>query len=192
MNTKNTLWSAAAVTLLLTGILANAQSVDQRKEKQQQRIGQGIEKGQLTPREAANLEKQEKVVNKEVRNDRKANGGKLTPTERQQVNAQQNTMSKEIHSDRTNAVKPHYGNNEVDRRRQNQQKRIGQGVASGRLTAGETARLEGQEEKINGQVRTDRKADGGKLTPSEKRQVNGELNRESQRIYKQKHDGQKR
>jgi hypothetical protein len=27
MNIKNTLWSAAAVTLLLTGILANAQSV---------------------------------------------------------------------------------------------------------------------------------------------------------------------
>jgi Ni/Co efflux regulator RcnB len=191
MNTKNTLLTVAAATLVLTGMQANAQSVDERKENQQQRIGQGIEKGQLTPGEAANLEKHEKAVNKEVRNDRKANGGKLTPAERQQANAQQNAMSKEIHTGRTNAVKPHYGNNEVDRRRENQQKRIGQGVASGQLTAGETARLEGQEAKINGQVRADRNANGGKLTPSEKRQVNGELNRESGRIYKQKHDGQK-
>jgi hypothetical protein len=192
MNIKNALWSATAATLLLTGMLANAQSVEERKENQQQRIGQGIEKGQLTPGETASLERQERAVNKEVRTDRKANGGKLTPGERQHVQAQQNTMSKEIHTDRTNAVKPHYGNNEVDRRRENQQKRIGQGVASGRLTAGETARLEGKEAKINGQVRADRKANGGKLTPSEKQQVNGELNRESQRIYKQKHDGQKR
>lgn len=191
MNIKNTLWTVAAGALL-TGMLANAQSVDERKENQQQRIGQGIEKGQLTPGETARLEKQEKAVNKEVRNDRRANGGKLTPTERQQVNAQQNKVSKEIHTDRTNAVKPHYGNNEVDRRRENQQKRIGQGVASGQLTAGETARLEGKEAKINGQVRADRKANGGKLTPSEKQQANGELNRESSRIYKQKHDAQKR
>jgi len=153
MNIKNALWSATAATLLLTGMLANAQSVEERKENQQQRIGQGIEKGQLTPGETASLERQERAVNKEVRTDRKANGGKLTPGERQHVQAQQNTMSKEIHTDRTNAVKPHYGNNEVDRRRENQQKRIGQGVASGRLTAGETARLEGKEAKINGQVR---------------------------------------
>ena len=136
MNIKNALWSATAATLLLTGMLANAQSVEERKENQQQRIGQGIEKGQLTPGETASLERQERAVNKEVRTDRKANGGKLTPGERQHVQAQQNTMSKEIHTDRTNAVKPHYGNNEVDRRRENQQKRIGQGVASGRLTAG--------------------------------------------------------
>ena len=146
----------------------------------------------MTPGEAAKLEKREKAVNHEVRADRKANGGKLIPSERQQVDAQQNKMSKEIHIDRTNAVKPHYGNNEVDRRRENQQKRIGQGIASGQLTAGETARLEGKEAEINGQVRADRKANGGKLTPSEKQQVNGELNRESSRIYKQKHDAQKR
>ena len=192
MHIKNTLWTVAAATLLLTGIRTSAQSVEERKENQQQRIGQGIEKGQLTPGETANLEKQEKAVNHEIRTDRKANGGKLTPAERQQVRAQQNTMSKEIHTDRTNAVKPHYGNNEVDRRRENQQKRIGQGVASGQLTAGETARLESKEAKINGQVHADRKANGGKLTASEKRQVNGELNRESKRIYKQKHDVQKR
>ena len=192
MNIKNTLWTVAAATLLLTGLLANAQSVDERKENHQQRIGQGIEKGQLTPGEAARIEKQEKAVNKEVRTDRKADGGKLTPSERQQVNAQQNKMSKEIHTDRTNAVKPHYGNNEVDQRRANQQKRIGQGVASGQLTARETARLESKEAKINGQVRAECKANGGKLTPAEKQQVNGESNRESKQIYKQKHDGQKR
>jgi hypothetical protein len=192
MKNNGTFWTMAAATLLMTGMLANAQTVDERKENQQQRIGQGIEKGQLTPGEAANLEKQEKGVNKEIHNDRQANGGKLTPAERRQVNRQQNKMSQEIHTDRTNAAKPHYGNNEVDQRRENQQKRIGQGVASGQLTAGETAKLENGEKKINSQVRADRQANGGKLTPGEKKQVNKELNHESKQIHKDKHNANKR
>ena len=79
--------------------------------------------------------------------------------------------------------------NEVNDRERNQQKRIGQGVESGSLTAGETAHLEKQEAGINHEVRQDRKANGGKLTPQEHRQVNRQLNRESARIYKDKHNG---
>jgi len=79
--------------------------------------------------------------------------------------------------------------NEVNDRERNQQERIGQGVESGSLTAGETAHLEKQEAGINKEVRQDRKANGGHLTAKEHRQVNRQQNRESARIYKDKHNG---
>ena len=80
--------------------------------------------------------------------------------------------------------------NEINERQRNQQKRIGEGVENGSLTAGETARLEKQEGAIHHEVKTERKANGGTLTAQERRQVNRQQNRESKRIYKQKHDGQ--
>ena len=79
--------------------------------------------------------------------------------------------------------------NEVNDRKRNQQKRIGQGVESGSLTAGETAHLEKQESAINKEVRTDRATNGGKLTAQEHAQVNRQQNRESRRIYRDKHNG---
>jgi len=79
--------------------------------------------------------------------------------------------------------------NEVNDRQRNQQKRIGEGVENGSLTAGETAHLEKQEAAIHHEVKTDRKANGGTLTAQERRQVNRQQNRESNRIYKDKHNG---
>ncbi len=75
-------------------------------------------------------------------------------------------------------------------RKQNQQKRIAQGVKSGQLTPHETAHIENNESKINKEVRQDRKANGGNLTNNEKAQVNRQQNRVSKEIYNQKHDGQ--
>ena len=80
--------------------------------------------------------------------------------------------------------------NEINQRQRNQQKRIGEGVENGSLTPAETARLEKQEAAIHHEVKTERKANGGKLTPQERRQVNRQQNRESRRIYHQKHDAQ--
>jgi hypothetical protein len=79
--------------------------------------------------------------------------------------------------------------NEVNDRQRNQQERIGQGVESGSLTAGETAHLEKQEAAIHHEVKTDRQATGGTLTAQERRQVNRQQNRESRRIYRDKHNG---
>ena len=79
--------------------------------------------------------------------------------------------------------------NEVNERQRNQQKRIGEGVENGSLTPGETARLEKQEAAIHHEVKTERKANGGTLTPRERRQVNRQQNRESARIYRAKHNG---
>jgi hypothetical protein len=80
--------------------------------------------------------------------------------------------------------------NEINERQRNQQKRIGEGVENGSLTPGETAHLEKQEAAIHHEVKTERKANGGTLTAQERRQVNRQQNRESKRIYRQKHDAQ--
>jgi hypothetical protein len=205
-------WSAFPVALLMAGSVAMAQdqsssgsqqpapapaatpapakpTVAHRKENQQDRIANGVQSGQLTAGETANLEKKEAAINKETAADRAANGGKLTSAEKQQVNQQQNKVSKQIYADKHNANTAHYGNNKVGQRRENQQDRIAQGVKSGQLTAGETAKLENQQKGINKQVAADRKANGGTLTASEKKQINKEQNGASKNIYNKKHNG---
>lgn len=196
-------WGAlplAAVLVSVTGskaVLAQDQSsatekkdptIEQRKENQQDRIAEGVKSGQLTAGETANLEKKETAINKETAKDRAANGGKLTPAERAQVNRQQNRLSKQIYQDKHNANVAHYGNNKVGQRRENQQDRIAQGIKSGQLTAGETAKLETQQQGINKQVAADRKANAGKLTTAQKKQINKEQNQASKNIYKKKHN----
>jgi len=163
-------------------------TIAQRKENQQDRIANGIKSGQLTAGETANLETKEAAINGETKEDRAANGGKLTAAEKAQVNGQQNQLSKQIYDDKHNANTAQYGNNKVDQRRENQQDRIAQGVKSGQLTAGETAKLENQQKGINQQVKADRAANGGKLTAGEKKQVNKEQNAASKNIYNKKHN----
>jgi hypothetical protein len=123
-----------------------------------------------------------------VRTDRALNGGKLTNQERAVVNQQQNKMSRQIYNDKHNAPAQHYGHSEAGQRQENQQDRIAQGIKSGNLSAGETARLEKRESAINHEVRTDRKINGGKLSAGEKAQVNRQQNRMSGKIYKAKHN----
>jgi hypothetical protein len=163
-------------------------TVAQRKENQQDRIAQGVKSGQLTAGETANLETKEAAINGETKADRAANGGKLTATEKKQINGQQNQMSKQIYKDKHNASTQHYGNNKVDQRRENQQDRIAQGIKSGQMTAGEAAKAENQQKGINQQVAADRKANGGTLTATEKKQVNHEQNAASKNIYHKKHN----
>ena len=74
--------------------------VGQRQANQQQRIGQGVRNGTMTPGQAAHVEGKEQQINQQVRTDRQANGGKLTPSEHQQVNKEQNAASKQISRDK--------------------------------------------------------------------------------------------
>ena len=76
----------------------------------------------------------------------------------------------------------------IPQRKANQQHRIAQGVASGQLTPRETARLERQEGDLNRQLKVERAFNGGKLTPGERAQAQRELNTESRRIYRAKHN----
>lgn len=78
-------------------------------------------------------------------------------------------------------------NSEVGRRAENQQDRIAQGVKSGALKPGQTANLESKEAGINREIRADRRTNGGKLSPAEKRAVNRQQNHVSRQIYRDKH-----
>jgi hypothetical protein len=162
--------------------------IEQRKENQQDRIAEGVKSGQLTAGETSKLEKKEAAINKETAADRAANGGKLTPAEKAQVTRQQNRLSRQIYRDKHNANVAHYGNNKVGQRRENQQDRIAQGIKSGELTAGEAAKVEKQQQNINKQVAADRKANGGKLKPAQRKQINKEQNQASRNIYRKKHN----
>lgn len=79
---------------------------------------------------------------------------------------------------------------EVNKRRENQQDRIAQGVKSGELTARETANLENKEAKLNKEIRHDRKVNGGNLTNKQKAKIDRQQNRLSKDIYREKHDAQ--
>ena len=195
-------WTIVPAAVLLLGTVAMAQdasttttttpaqqpTVGQRKENQQDRIANGVQSGQLTAGETSKLETKEAAINGETRADRAANGGKLTSAEKTQINQQQNQVSRQIYNDKHNANTAHYGNNQVGQRKENQQDRIAQGIKSGQLTAGETAKLENQQKAINQQTKADRQANGGKLTPGEKQQVNKEQNAASKNIYNKKHN----
>ena len=167
---------------------AQKPTITQRKENQQKRIANGVNSGQLTAGETANLETKEAAINGETKADRAANGGKLTAAEKTHINKQQNQVSKQIYNDKHNANTAHYGNNKVGQRRENQQDRIAKGVKSGQLTAGETAKLENQQKGIKQQVKADRAANGGKLTTGEKKQINKEQNAASKNISNKKHN----
>jgi len=170
-----------------TALCAQKSEVGKRAQNQQQRIAQGVKSGSLTARGTSNLENKESAINHEVKADRGANGGKLTTQERKTVNRQQNHLSKQIYTDKHNAAHQNYGNSEVGQRQTNQQQRIGNGIASGKLNAGQAARLENHESGVNQEVRADRQANGGKLTTGEKQQVNQQQNQLSGQIYKAKH-----
>ena len=95
---------AAAGWMLGTSGVTFADDIRQRKENQQQRIGNGVENGSLTPKETVTLEKKESRLNREIRHDRVQNGGNLTNKEKAQVNRQQNHLSRQIYKDKHNAA----------------------------------------------------------------------------------------
>ena len=165
-------------------------TINQRKENQQDRIANGIQSGELTAGETKHLEKKEADLNQEERDMRKLDNGHLTAADRATLNQQQNKLSKDIYKQKHDAqVQNVNPKSEVGQRERNQQERIAQGVKSGQLTAGETAHLEGREAHINKEVHNERAANGGKLTPAERRQVNRQEDRTSRAIYRKKHNG---
>jgi hypothetical protein len=188
INTRIVLCGATLAALMLPA----AAQINQRKENQQDRIANGVASGELTAGETANLEKKESNLNKEEKLMRSEDNGKLTGADRKVLNQQQNQLSKQIYQDKHNgAVQNTNPKSEVGKRAENQQDHIAQGIKSGQLTAGEASNLERKEAGINREVRNDRAANGGKLTPAERRQVNRQQNHVSNQIYNKKHNGRR-
>ena len=76
---------------------------------------------------------------------------------------------------------------EVNRRVNRQNRRINQGVASGRLAPQQAQQLQANDAAIKAQERADVKANGGYLTKPQQRQLNQEENANSRMIYDEKH-----
>ncbi|HWE53269.1 MAG TPA: hypothetical protein VG273_25985 [Bryobacteraceae bacterium] len=94
------------IILAATAVVgANAQTVAQRKENQQDRIAQGVKSGELTPHETGSLETKEARLNRQIRNDRRNDNGHLTAGEKARVNHEQNALSRDIHRDKHNAAR---------------------------------------------------------------------------------------
>lgn len=199
MRTKAILLTVSAAALIFTGIPTFAQSqpsdttqpqtIGQRKDNQQDRVAQGVQSGQLTAGETKNLEAKEAGINQEEHTMRSQDDGHLTSADRATLNRQQNRLSNQVYNDKHNANTAHYGNNEVGQRRENQQDRIAQGIRSGQLRPGETARLERQQQSINHQDAGMRQANGGRLTGADRQALNQRQNRASGNIYAKKHNG---
>jgi len=174
----------------------NDPGVQQRMQNQESRIDRGVKSGQLIPKEAGKLEAEQAKI--QQTEQRMKSDGQLTPAERQKLQRMENKASRDIYNQKHDAQRVNVGqggaggnaiDSNIQQRMQNQERRIQQGVATGQLTPKEAGRLEAREAKIR-QDEARMKADG-KLTAKERKKLNRELDNESERIYKQKHDRQK-
>ena len=77
--------------------------------------------------------------------------------------------------------------NEVNQRLDNQQARINQGLANGTMTGKQAARDEAHDANIAKRESVDEAKHNGHLTKGETRRLNRSENRNSRRIYRQKH-----
>jgi hypothetical protein len=79
----------------------------------------------------------------------------------------------------------------INERIENQRDRIAAGTKDDQLTKGESTRLRADDAAIKAQERVYRSANDGKLTKGERKQLNRELNRNSRRIYRDRHNNRK-
>ncbi len=105
MKISRILTSSIVLSLVLSPMIGVtwAGEVLNREENQQDRIAQGIKSGQLTPKEAAHLEKGEQ----KIENDRKKAlaDGKMTRREKAKLNKEENKESKKIYKKKHNLRK---------------------------------------------------------------------------------------
>jgi uncharacterized membrane protein YebE (DUF533 family) len=78
----------------------------------------------------------------------------------------------------------------IDNRESRQESRVEQGKTSGALTNREAAKLDAGQAKVDG-MQNAAKADG-KVTQRERTAIKKEQNKQSRKIYRQKHDAQKK
>jgi hypothetical protein len=107
MHIKHLLLAASLVALPASAALAQTtypqrHHIAGRKENQQDRIGQGVRSGQLTPHETARIEHQESGINREERGMRAQDNGHLTAQDRHTLARQQNQESRRINRDKHN------------------------------------------------------------------------------------------
>ncbi len=84
-------------------------------------------------------------------------------------------------------VPDHPRENEVNQRLDNQQARINQGLANGTMTGNQAARDERHDANIAQREAVDESKHDGHITKAEQTRLNRSENKNSKRIYRQKH-----
>ena len=185
----------AAAQAQTTAPTQNAASDTQRDANQQQRIDQGLKSGQLSTRQAANLEQREASLDRTERRDMR--NGLMTRAENAQIRRMQNRDSAAIYKDKHDAIKGN-PNSASSRRLQadvqrnaNQERRLANGVKSGQITNREDARMQGRQAHVD---RLERVAgnNNGRVGPRGQKRIQRADNRDSKRIYRTKHNRAKR
>ena len=185
--------SIVAAPAFAEGPSQAAQTVEtQRDVNQQDRIEQGLQSGQLTTKEAGQLERQEARVDQMEANA--AANGKVTRAEAARISAAQNAVSNAVYKQRHDAQTGH-PNSASSKRMQagvqrdaKQEARINQGVKSGQLTTREAGHVEqGQAHVAHAEASA---AANGRVSGAESARVQHAANQQSRKIYRQKHDEQ--
>jgi hypothetical protein len=166
----------------------------ERDIRQEKRIEQGLQSGALTTREAARLQREQAQIDR--MQARALADGELTAAERARIHAAQNAASRDIARQKHDAQTGD-PNSASSRRMQAdvarhiaQERRIQQGMASGELTNREAARLEAGQAHV-GRIEA-RAARDGHVGPHEQARIRHAQNAQSRKIYRHKHDGQRR
>ena len=191
MKATATCLGVIAAGLLSTAALAQTVQQDQQRDvNQQQRIEQGLQSGQLSTREAGQLERQQQHVDKMEAHDLR--DGSISPGEQARLNAAQNRASAGIAADKHNGVAGNPNSASSQRmqadvqRNVNQQQRIANGVSNGSLSNHEVGSLE------RGQAHVDRKeanaAANGHVGAAEQRRIQRSESHQSARVYRKKHN----
>ena len=185
---------AASVLFASTAFAQNAVQDQQRDVNQQQRIEQGLQSGQLSTKEAGQLERGQQQIDRTEAKDLK--NGSISPAEQARLNALQNKESNQIYADKHNAVLGNPNSASSQRlqadvqRNVNQQQRIANGIHNGSLTNREVGSLE------RGQAHVDRKeanaAANGHVGAAEQARIQHSENHQSNRIYNKKHNAKVR
>lgn len=92
---------AAALLALAVATPALAARADRRATRQQERIAQGVQSGELTARETARLERKEVRVDRQI--DRARADGAVTPAERARIERHQDRVSRDIYREKHDA-----------------------------------------------------------------------------------------
>ncbi len=187
------IWS---VILIANALGATAWSADvvesdqQRNLSQQERIEQGLKSGELSTKEAGQLEREQNRVDQIEARDLK--DGTISAPEQARLKALENKTSQDIYQQKHDAQLGNPDSKSSERmqtdvqRNVKEQRRIQNGIDNGSLTKREVGSLE------RGQARVDRDeanaAANGRVRAGEQQRVQGAENRQSKRIYREKHN----
>jgi len=172
----------------------NTADTVQRDVNQQKRIEQGLQSGQLTTKEAGQLEQGEARIEK--MEQRAEADGKLTDAEKRRIEQAQNKESQQIYQDKHNAQIGNPNSASSQRmqadvqRNVNQQQRIEQGIQSGQLTNREVGNLEKGQANVN--RKEARAGASGHISAAEQHNIQAAENHQSKKIRREKHNDRER